>query len=103
MTIQLIANAGFWKHRTCLWRMAALKYYRLAKQGTCTWCGYVGPREKVAVHILECVKHPMGELARQWLEEKQRAAGKIAALEADNLRLRVLLEREIAGGQDGKN
>jgi hypothetical protein len=77
--LQELAGAGSpW---ACLWRKAATKYYKLSQSGTCTWCGHTGPRDEVAAHIVECIKHPMGELARQW-------EARLTAMEIENASLR---------------
>lgn len=51
----------------------------------CIWCGHVCKRDDIAVHIFDCIKNPMGELAREWESKKDELTAAYAAL-AERLR-----------------
>lgn len=42
---------------------------RESKMAICAWCGDKHPKSVIAEHIFECVKHPVGELAREYADK----------------------------------
>lgn len=51
-------------------------------KAVCVWCGHIGTRDNIAEHVYECIKSPLGELARTWTAEKDALRARLEALEA---------------------
>lgn len=55
---------------------------RLETTGYCVYCGKEAPRKEIAEHILECIKHPLGELSRKYESELSRQTTALRAARA---------------------
>lgn len=57
-------------------------------RAVCVWCGTETTKAEIAEHIYDCIKSPLGELARTWTAEKDALTARLDAVtgERDDLK-----------------